>query len=65
MTAEEKVDRITLMKKLDGMQEKLNEIYKEEGATDRVIEMQLEINEIRNRENIPDTSELIYKNFVQ
>jgi len=65
MSAEEKVDRIALMKKLEGMQEKLNEIYEKEGATDRVIEMQLEINEIRNRENIPDTTELVYKNFVQ
>lgn len=61
----EKINRINLTRKLDKMQNKVNKLYEKEGATDKVIEKQLEINEIRHKENIPDTTELIYKNFVQ
>lgn len=61
----EKINRINLVRKLNKMQEKVDEKYNEEGLTDEVIAMQLEINEMRHKENIPDTKEIVYKNFVQ
>ena len=65
MTTEEKVDRIKLMKDLDNKQEIVNQLYAEEGLTDRVLDLQLEINESRAKENIPDPEEMVYKNFAQ
>ena len=61
----EKINRINLTRKLNKMQKEVNKLYEEEGLTDEVIQKQLEINELRHKENIPDTSELVYKNFVQ
>lgn len=61
----EKVNRINLTRKLNKLQKKLDKLYNEEGLTDEVLELQLEINKIRHDENIPDTNELIYKNYVQ
>lgn len=61
----EKVDRINLMKELDKKQEIVNNLYEEQGLTDEVLDLQLEINQTRHKENIPDPKELIYKNFVQ
>ena len=61
----EKINRINLTRKLDNMQKKLDEIYEKEGLTDEVIELQVGINQLRNKENIPDTNENIYKHFVQ
>lgn len=65
MTTEEKVDRIKLMKDLDNKQEIVNQLYAEEGLTDRVLDLQLEINESRAKENIPDPKEMVYKNYAQ
>ena len=65
MTTEEKVERIKLIRKLDAMQQKLNTIYEQDGLTDQVLDLQLEINEIRHKENIPDTNETIHKQYVQ
>lgn len=61
----EKINRINLTRQLDKKQEKVNELYKKDGLTDEVLEAQLEINHLRNKENIPDTSQTIYKHFVQ
>lgn len=65
MTTEEKVDRIKLMKDLNNKQEIVNQLYAEEGLTDRVLDLQLEINESRAKENIPDPKEMVYKNYAQ
>lgn len=62
---QEKVDRIVLMKKLDDKQKVVNELYEKEGLTDEVLELQLAINKTRAEENISDSEEMIYKNFVQ
>jgi len=63
--SQEKVDRIVLMRKLDDKQKIVDELYEKEGLTDEVLDLQLQINEMRHQENIPDTSENLYKNFVQ
>ena len=65
MSAEEKVERIKLIRKLDAMQQKLNTIYEQDGLTDQVLDLQLEINTIRHQHNIPDTNETIHKQYVQ
>lgn len=61
----EKVNRINIVRKLKKEQEKIDELYNKEGATDRVIEMQAELNSQRHKYNIPDESKMIWKNFVQ
>lgn len=61
----EKVRRINLVKDLDKKQELVDYIYEDEGFTDEVLDLQLEINKKRNKENIPDTKENVYKNYVQ
>lgn len=65
MTAKEKVDRIKLIKQLDVLQEELNKKYETEGLTDEILEKQLHINEVRYKENIPDPTETIHKQYVQ
>lgn len=61
----EKINRINIARKLVKEQGKIDELYEQEGATDRVIEMQAELNSKRHEHDIPDTSKLLYKNFVQ
>lgn len=61
----EKINRINIARKLDKEQKKIDDLYAKEGATDRVIEMQAELNSKRHDYDIPDTSKLVYKNFVQ
>ena len=61
----EKIQRINLMRELKKKQEIVNNLYESEGLTDKVMDLQVEINAIRHDENIPDDSETIYKKFVQ
>ncbi|MBE6508267.1 MAG: hypothetical protein E7Z77_02510 [Methanobrevibacter sp.] len=61
----EKVNRINIVRKLKKEQEKIDELYAQEGATDRVIEMQAELNSRRHEFDIPDESKKVWKNFVQ
>lgn len=65
MTYKEKTDRIQLMKKLDEQQKEINKEYEEKGLTDELLEKQIQINTTRHKENMPDTTKNIYKNFVQ
>lgn len=51
--------------KIAKMQIELDEQYKKEGLTNRVLEKQIKINTLRNEHNIPDTQELTYKGYVQ
>lgn len=46
-------------------QEKLNKEFEKNGLTDEVLEKQIEINEKRNKLNIPDESEFVNGEFVQ
>lgn len=65
MDIKERTDRIKLIRELDKKQEIVNQLYEEQGLTDEILDLQIEINTIRNRENITDQTETIYKNFVQ
>lgn len=50
---------------IEKKQKEVNEKYKKEGPTDKIIEKQADINQVRNFFNIPDPNEKIYKEFVQ
>lgn len=61
----EKIQRINLHRKYNKEQNKINQLYAEEGLTDRVLDRQIELNKQRNKNNIPDDTEKIYKNYTQ
>ena len=46
-------------------QNKVNKLYKSEGMTDKVLDMQVKINRKRHELNLPDRYEMQYKRFVQ
>jgi len=46
-------------------QEEINQKYEQEGLTDEVLNLQVQLNRDRNEWNISDDTKRIYKNFVQ
>ena len=50
---------------LDEAQDLVDRKFNEYGATDEVLDLQLKINFIRNKLDITDDKEKIYKDFVQ
>lgn len=50
---------------LDFRQKQINRRYKKEGDSEKVIEMQADLNSKRNELDIPDKSQFIHENFVQ
>ena len=46
-------------------QEKINKLYEKHGLTDEVLELQVELNQKRNKENIVDESKTVHKKYVQ
>ena len=61
----EKIHKKNIGRKLDKQQAEVDQLYAEQGLTDEVLAKQTEINRIRNKENITDKKQRIYKNFVQ
>jgi len=51
--------------KIENMQKIANDLYKEQGLTDEVLDLQLEINKLRHKHDITDTSKQIHEEFVQ
>lgn len=51
--------------KLNIEQKKINKLYEKNGLTDEVLERQISVNKKRNKMNIPDSQERIYKKWVQ
>ena len=58
---------MNLKKSFKNLQNECNELYKEYGATDEIIELQVAINTLRNKFNIADETKLTESNkgFVQ
>ena len=54
-----------LREELHQKQEEINKEYVEKGPSDEIIQRQIEINKLRNANNIPDTREFIYEDYVQ
>lgn len=50
---------------LNNKQKYINKLYQEDGLTDEVLNLQVQINQERNEYNITDDSEKIYMDFVQ
>ena len=46
-------------------QKQINELFKEYGLTDEILEKQVEINTKRNKLDICDETEIIYDKYVQ
>ena len=46
-------------------QRQINKKFKENGATDEVMQLQIELNTERNRTDISDPSKKVHKNYVQ
>lgn len=50
---------------LKNKQKAITKKYSEEGLTDEVLNAQVELNEKRNKYDIPDDTEFVYEEFVQ
>lgn len=54
---------------LNGMlnltQKTINIVYSKKGASDKVIDAQVRVNQLRNKHDLPDKNELIDEEFVQ
>lgn len=57
----------TIKNCLTTLQNEANKLYEELGATDEIIDLQISINKIRNKYNIPDETKMTTSNpnFVQ
>ena len=51
--------------KLAEMQEKCNELFKKDGLTDEVLDLQIKINQLRYKHDITDKEKVIHKTYVQ
>lgn len=51
--------------KIKTLQEVCENLYDEYGLTEEILELQVVINKLRNKYNISDSKNRIYKNFVQ
>ena len=61
----EKINRININRKLEKEQEKINELYEENGLTDEVLEAQIELNKLRHEHDIHDKDKTLHENYVQ
>ena len=50
---------------LRNKQNRVNKLYEQDGLTDDILNLQVEINEERHKYNITDEDEMIYEEFVQ
>ena len=49
----------------NGCQKVINFAYNRKGASDKVIDAQVRLNQLRNKHDLPDKNELVYEEFVQ
>lgn len=61
----EKIHKNNISRELNKKQKEVDCLYSENGLTDEVLEKQIEINRVRNREDISDKNKRIYEEFVQ
>lgn len=52
-------------KEFEQRQKEIDVKYEKEGLTDEVLELQVQLNQERNRLNISDPTKRIYENYVQ
>ena len=51
--------------KLNRKQKKIDKLYEQDGLTDEVLDMQLEVNMMRNKLDISDPKQRVYKGYCQ
>ena len=51
--------------KLNRKQKKIDKLYKKDGLTDEVLDMQLEVNAMRYEYKIPDPNQKVYQEYSQ
>ena len=56
---------LQMQDKIKTLQEVCENLYDEYGLTEEILELQVVINKLRNKYNISDSKNRIYKNFVQ
>lgn len=61
----DKAKRFLKIIQIKNKQRVVNKKYEKEGATEEVLEAQLEINALRREHDIPDTNHFVYEKFVQ
>lgn len=54
-----------IKQKLRSMQDKVEKLYEEQGLSDEVLELQIEINRLRTEFDIADEKDVINGGFVQ
>ena len=47
------------------MQKECNELFRKDGLTDEVLDLQIKINQLRHENDITDENQKIYEDFVQ
>lgn len=50
---------------LDEVQETINELHEKNGLTDEVLELQVQVNNIRHCIDSPDKNEMLHEEYVQ
>lgn len=60
-----KVKRVVIGLKLKNKQRAINKQYEKEGLTDEVLDAQVELNKLRTKHDIADSSKKINGKYVQ
>jgi len=50
---------------LDEVQKTIDELHEKDGLTDEVLELQVQVNNIRHCIDSPDTHEMVHEEYVQ
>lgn len=50
---------------LQNRQKQIDKMFEEEGLTDEILKRQIQLNKERHKEDIHDSTEEIYKEYVQ
>ena len=61
----DKVKKFLQVIQLKNKQRYIEKKYAEHGLTDEVLEAQVQLNIERNKQDIPDSSNFVYEDFVQ
>ena len=54
-----------MQNKLAEKQKEIDALYEEHGLTDEILDMQIELNQKRHEQDIPDRSKIVHENYVQ
>ena len=61
----DKAKRFLKIIQIKNKQRVVNKKYEKEGATEEVLEAQIELNKLKHEHDIPDSKNFIYEKYVQ